>query len=171
DANGIVNVSAKDKATNKEQAIRIQASGGLSDTDIDKMVKDAEANAAEDKKRRELAEARNAGDSLLHATEQQLSEYGDKVDAADRREIETAVADLKTAMGSDNVETIRTKSEALSKAAMKLGEAMYKAVQEDGAAEGETGHAEAGETGAQSGEAVYDADFEEVDEDRKRQSN
>ncbi|MCB9958931.1 MAG: molecular chaperone DnaK [Rhodospirillaceae bacterium] len=171
DANGIVNVSAKDKATNKEQAIRIQASGGLSDADIDKMVKDAEANAADDKKRRELAEVRNAGDSLLHATEQQLNEYGDKVDAADRREIETAVADLKTAMGSDNAETIRTKSEALSKAAMKLGEAMYKAVQEDGAAEGATGQAEAGQPGGQSGEAVYDADFEEVDEDRKRHSN
>ena len=129
DANGIVNVSAKDKGTGKEQQIRIQASGGLSDADIEKMVKDAEAHAAEDKKRRELVEARNQGEALVHSTEKSLAEYGDKVSAADKSAIETAIADLKTALEGEDVEAIKAKTSALAQASMKLGEAMYKASQ------------------------------------------
>ena len=175
DANGIVNVSAKDKATNKEQAIRIQASGGLSDGDIDRMVQEAEANAEEDKRRRELAEARNSADSLIHTTEQQLSEYGDKVAASDKQAIESALTDLRDVKDGEDPEQIRAKTEALGQAAMKLGEAMYRAVQEDAApseASGasDTGPSDSGPSGTQ-GDAVYDADFEEVDDDRKRQSN
>src|SRR5687767_10893546 len=129
DANGLVNVSAKDKATGKEQAIRIQASGGLSDGDIDKMVKDAEANAAGDKKRRGAVEARNHGDALVHSTEKQLVEFGDKVDAADKAAVEAAIADLKSVLSSDDADQIKAKTEALAQAAMKIGEAMYKASQ------------------------------------------
>src|SRR5690606_5044341 len=125
DANGIVNVSAKDKGTGKEQQIRIQASGGLSDTDIDKMVKDAEAHAAEDKARRELVEARNHGEALVHSTEKTLAEYGAKVSAADKSAIEAAVAELKTAIAGEDSEAIKAKTNTLAQASMKLGEAMY----------------------------------------------
>lgn len=165
DANGIVNVSAKDKATGKEQTIRIQASGGLSDADIDRMVKDAEAHAAEDKKRRELVEARNQADGLIHTTERTLSENGDKLPGAEKSAAEAAIAELRTAMAADDVADIKAKTDALAQASMKLGEALYKAGQETGgpgAPGGDSGASEAG------GEKVVDADFEEVDDDRKK---
>src|SRR6201994_1979500 len=129
DANGIVNVGAKAKATGKEQTIRIQANGGLSDADIAKMVKEAEAHAAEDKKRRELIEARNQGDALVHSTEKAMGEHGDKVDASQKQAIEAAAAALKEAVKSDDVEDIKAKTNTLAQASMKLGEAMYKAQQ------------------------------------------
>ena len=166
DANGIVNVSAKDKATSKEQQIRIQASGGLSDDDIEKMVKDAEAHAEEDKKRKEVVEARNQADSLIYTTEKNLKEFGDKVGEDERKEIEDATQALREVMDGDDVQAIRSKIEALAAASMKLGEAMYKASQEAQAESGE----EASESAAKAdGEdaTVVDADFEEV-EDEKR---
>ena len=173
DANGIVNVGARDKATGKEQAIRIQASGGLSDADIEQMVKDAEMHAAEDKARKEEVETRNQADSLIYTTEKNLAEHGDQVPAEDKAGIEDAVAALKTAMEGEDVEDIRAKSETLAQAAMKLGEAMYKAQQEEAAA----GQADAGAPGAdpdaQGGEddsTIVDADFEEVDEEPKDKS-
>ena len=166
DANGIVNVSAKDKATAKEQQIRIQASGGLSDADIDRMVKEAEAHADEDKKRRELVEARNTAETLIHSAEKNLKEYGDKIGAGEKKAIEDAVAALKEAKDGDDVEAITAKSEALSQAAMKLGEAMYKASQEQAAAE-ETAETEATGKSAKGDDAtVVDADFEEVNPDK-----
>ncbi|MBU0725628.1 MAG: molecular chaperone DnaK [Alphaproteobacteria bacterium] len=172
DANGIVNVSAKDKATNKEQAIRIQASGGLSDADIEQMVKDAEANAAEDKKRREAVEARNQAESLVHMTEKNIAEYGDKLPAEDKATIEADLAAVKEAMQGDDAAVIKEKSEKLSQSAMKLGEAMYKA-QQDSQAGGDQPGGDAGTPPGGDGKAgddkVVDADFEEVDdEDRKK---
>jgi molecular chaperone DnaK len=163
DANGIVNVSAKDKATGKEQQIRIQASGGLSDDEIDKMVKEAEANAEEDKKRRELVEARNHADALVHSTEQQLGEHGDKIGEAEKSAIEAAVTELKEAKEGEDVEAIQAKTQALAQAAMKLGEAMYAAEQQ---AAGDGG-GEDGDQGASGAEDVVDAEFEEVDDDKK----
>ncbi|MET1027912.1 MAG: molecular chaperone DnaK [Dongiaceae bacterium] len=165
DANGIVNVSAKDKATGKEQQIRIQASGGLSDVDIDKMVKDAEAHAAEDKKRRALVEARNQAEALIHNAEKQLAEAGDKVAPADKALAESAVAELKTARDGEDVEAIEAKINALTQAVMKIGEALYKAGQA-GEAGGAEGGAQPGAQaeGGQAGDKVVDADFEEVDE-------
>ncbi|CAN2533968.1 MAG TPA: molecular chaperone DnaK [Methylosinus sp.] len=161
DANGIVNVTAKDKATNKEQQIRIQASGGLSDADIDKMVKDAEAHAAEDKTRRELVDVKNHGEAAVHSAEKSLAEFGDKVSAADKSAIEAAIAALKTALEGEDVETIKAKSNELMQASMKLGEAMYKTQQAEGAAPGA-----GGETHAQ--DDVIDADFKEVGGDEKK---
>jgi molecular chaperone DnaK len=161
DANGIVQVTAKDKATNKEQQIRIQASGGLSDADIDKMVKDAEANAAADKAKRDLVEARNQADALIYSSEKTLTELGDKAPASDKEEIEKAIADLKSALASENAEEIKTKTATLTTVSMKLGEQLYKAQQEQAAA----GGAEAGgQAGAQGDDKVVDADFTEVDE-------
>lgn len=161
DANGIVNVSAKDKATGKEQAIRIQASGGLSDGDIDQMVKDAEANAEADKKQRELVEAHNGAEAMIHQTEKQLEEFGDKVPAADKEAIETALTELKEVKDGEDLEAIQQKTQALVQAAMKLGEAMYASQQaEDGS---EEGSAEA--TGEDD---VVDAEFSEVDDDAKK---
>ena len=156
DANGIVSVSAKDKATNKEQSMRIQPSGGLSDDDIKRMVKEAEEHANEDKSRRELAEAKNQGEALAHATEKQLQENGDKIPAADKTAIEQAIAALRTSLETDNTADIAAKTQALVQASMKIGEALY------GGAGG--GGDDAG--GASSGpdqEGVVDADFEEVD--------
>jgi molecular chaperone DnaK len=178
DANGIVQVSAKDKATGKEQQIRIQASGGLSEGDIEKMVKDAEAHAAEDKTRRELVEARNHADSLIHTTERSLQEAGDKVPAGDRDAAQSAIQALKDAIGGDNVEQIRQKTEALAQAAMKLGEAMYRATQgtgpESGGGAGHGGPGSAdpggGPGGATGNDKVVDADFEEVDDQKRRGS-
>ncbi|MAO54503.1 MAG: molecular chaperone DnaK [Rhodospirillaceae bacterium] len=165
DANGIVNVSAKDKATNKEQQIRIQASGGLSDDDIERMVQDAESHADEDKKRRDLVEARNTADTLLHSAEKNLSEYGDKIGGDDKSAIETAIEELKEAKEGEDAEAINAKCEALSQAAMKLGEAMYKAAQEEGEAEG-SADASGGDADAKSEDStVVDADFEEVNPD------
>ena len=165
DANGIVNVSAKDKATNKEQQIRIQASGGLSDADIQKMVKDAEAHAAEDKKRRELVEAKNQGESLVHSTDKSVKEFGDKVSAEDKSAIETAVEALKTALGGEDVEAIKSRTNELLQASMKLGEAMYKASQ----AEAQAGAQPAGEQEPKKDD-VIDAEFKEVGEDDKKKS-
>ncbi|MDP1882837.1 MAG: Hsp70 family protein, partial [Bradyrhizobium sp.] len=134
DANGIVNVSAKDKATGKEQQIRIQASGGLSEADIQKMVKDAEANAAEDKKRRAAVDAKNHADAMVHSTEKALAEHGSKVEESERRAIEDAVSDLKEALKGDDAEAITAKTNTLAQASMKLGEAMYKQAAESDAA-------------------------------------
>ena len=167
DANGIVNVSAKDKGTGKEQQIRIQASGGISDADIEQMVQDAEKHATEDQARKEAAEARNQGESLVHATEKNLTEYGDKVSEEDKAAIETTIADLRTSLEGDNVEDIKAKTEALSQAAMKLGEAMYAAEQAEGGAEGAPEGADAGDASDAAGDDVVDADFEEVNEDDK----
>ena len=168
DANGIVNVSAKDKATGKEQQIRIEASGGLSDADIEQMVKDAEANAEDDKKRREAIEVKNQADAMIHSTEKNLEEHGDKVEASIKEEIEKSISDLKEASEKDDVEEIKTKLDALTKVSMKLGEAMYKAEQEKAAAEGSS--EEASDKTAESDEDIVDADFEEVDEDKKGKS-
>ena len=165
DANGIVNVSAKDKATNKEQAIRIQASGGLSDADIEKMVKDAEANAEADKKKKELVEAKNQGESLVHSTEKTLKEHGDKISASDKTLIENEIKALKTALEADDLSVIKEKTESLMQASLKLGEAMYKAQAEAAQAAGATQGADAGaQSGAQAAgdDKVVDADFEEV---------
>ncbi len=159
DANGIVSVTAKDKATGKEQQIRIQASGGLSDADIQKMVKEAEANAAEDKKRREAVDARNQADSLVHQTEKTLKDLGDKVSASDKTAVESALADLKAVMESGDASLIKSKSEALAQVSMKLGEQLYKS-QQEGATSGASSES-APDTG------VVDAEFSEVAEDKK----
>jgi len=170
DANGIVNVSAKDKATGKEQQIRIQASGGLSDGDIDRMVREAEEHSAEDQKRKEAVEARNQADAMIHATEKNLKEYGDQVPEPDKQAIETAIADLRTALEGEDIEAIKSKTEALGQASMKLGEAMYKASQAEGAAD--AGAPDSEDTGPAGGgtsdESVVDADFEEVDPDKDK---
>jgi len=171
DANGIVQVSAKDKATGKEQQIRIQASGGLSESDVDKMVKDAEAHAEEDKKRRELVEAKNQADSLIHTTERSLQEAGDKVPAGDRDAVQSALQALKDVSGSDDAAQIKAKTEALAQASMKLGEALYKAQQGAGDAGGPSGGAgPGGGAGPAGDDNVVDADFEEVDDQKKHRS-
>jgi len=167
DANGIVNVTAKDKATNKEQQIRIQASGGLSDADIEKMVKDAELNAAEDKLRRELVDAKNQGEAMIHSAEKSVSEHGDKVSAADKSTIEAAVTALKSALEGDDVETIKAKTNELVQASMKLGEAMYKAQQ---GAEGAAADGAAAQDAHAHKDDVIDADFKEVGGDEKKKS-
>ena len=162
DANGIVNVSAKDKGTGKEQQIKIQASGGLSDSDIDQMVQDAEKFAEEDKKRRESAEARNQADSLVHATEKQLEEHGDKIDASLKSDVETKIAALKTALEGDDAADINAKAQELSQEAMKMGQAIYEQEQANAGAEAP---ADSGEK--QADDDVVDAEFSEVDEDKK----
>ncbi len=161
DANGIVNVSAKDKATNKEQAIRIQASGGLSDADIEKMVKDAEANAEADKKKKELVEVRNQAEALIHTTEKTLKENGDKISAADKSQIEEAIKTLKSAMEADDAANIKERTDALMQASLKLGEAMYKQQAEAAQAAGAAGP-EAASAEQPKDDKVVDADFEEV---------
>jgi len=164
DANGIVNVSAKDKGTGKEQQIRIQASGGLSDDDIDKMVKEAEQFAEEDKKRKSAAEAKNNAESLIHTTERQLSEHGDALEAEVKTEIENAVSEAKQAVESGDVDQMTEKTNALAQAAMKMGEAMYKAQQaETEAAAGP----DAGTSPPPTEEDVVDAEFSEVDDENK----
>jgi molecular chaperone DnaK len=163
DANGIVNVSAKDKGTGKEHQIRIQASGGLSDADIDKMVKDAEANAESDKKRKALVEARNQAEALVHSAEKSLKDYGDKVSEADRTAISDAIAALKTATEGDDPADIEAKSQTLAEASMKLGQAMYEAQQTEAA------EADAKADAAKDSDVV-DADFEELDDDDKKKS-
>ena len=159
DSNGIVNVSAADKATGKEQAIRIEASGGLSDDDIENMVKDAEANAEADKARRESAEARNNAESLIHATEKTIAENEDKIELADKDAAEIAISDLQTALEGEDLDDINAKAQALSQAAMKIGESVYKAQQEAEAA------GDAAADAQMDGEDVVDADFEEVSDD------
>ena len=164
DANGIVNVSAKYKGTGKEQQIRIQASGGLSDADIEQMVKDAEAHSSEDKARRELVEMRNQAEAVLHTTERNLKEHGDKVSTSDKTAIEAALEELRAVKDGDDKDEIQKKSDAAVTASMKLGEAIYKAQAEADSA------ADAAEAGADQGpgdDGVVDADFEEVDDDKK----
>jgi molecular chaperone DnaK len=160
DANGIVNVSARDKGTGKEQQIRIQASGGLSEVDIEKMVKEAEIHADEDKKRRALVEARYQAESLVHSTEKSLAEHGNRLDAKDKTAIENALTELKSAISSGDGGQIEAKSRVLSQTATKLGEAVYRAAQSQGA-NGD------GQTGTSSGDDVVDAEFEDV-QDQKR---
>jgi molecular chaperone DnaK len=167
DANGIVSVNAKDKATGKEQSIRIQASGGLSDDEIERMVSEAEAHADEDKKARERAEAKNQGDSLIHSTEKALTEHGDKISDEEKGAIESAIAALKEAVKTDDLEDIKAKTAELGQASMKLGEAMYKAQageQGDDGDAGDSGDAEQ----PQQDENVVDAEFSEVDDDQKK---
>ena len=171
DANGIVNVSAKDKGTGKEQQIKIQASGGLSDDEIEKMVKDAEANKSEDEAKKEKVEAKNQAEGLLHSTEQNLKEHGDKISEEEKTTIENAIEELKVAKDSDNLDEIKTKTETLVQASMKLGEAIYKsqAEQNTGAQPGTDQPFEESNNPDKSGENedVVDADFEEVDDDKK----
>ena len=157
DANGIVNVQAKDKATAKEQSIRIQANGGLSDADIEQMVKEAEANSASDKKRKETVEARNQGEALIHSTEKAMAEHGDKVGAPEKGAIETAIAELKTALEGEEADEIKAKTQALAQASMKLGEAMY--AQPPGGDDDDHD---------QSDDGVVDAEFEEVDDNKSK---
>ncbi|WP_312166304.1 molecular chaperone DnaK [Phenylobacterium sp.] len=161
DANGIVNVSARDKATAKEQSIRIQANGGLSDADIEKMVKEAEANKAEDEKRKAAVEAKNQAEAVVHSTEKALAEHGDKVSGSDKEAIETALADLKTELEGEDAEAIAAKTQTLIQASMKLGEAMYAAQQ---------GGSEEQPEGAAADDDVVDAEFEEVDGDDEKKS-
>jgi molecular chaperone DnaK len=180
DANGIVNVSAKDKATGKEQQIRIQASGGLSDADIERMVKDAESHAEEDKKKRALVEARNQAEALINTTERTVKENGDKVPEAEKSAIEAAIADLRAVTSGEDTAAITAKTEALAQLSMKLGEAMYKAQAasaggDDTAGPG-TGPGPGGDGAASGGhgkpgdDKVVDADFEEVDDPKKHKS-
>ena len=166
DANGIVNVSAKDKATNKEQQIRIQASGGLADDEIERMVRDAESHADEDKQRRETVETKNHAEALIHSTEKTLSEHGDKIDAAEKTAIESQIADLREALASEDAEAVKARMELLGQSTMKLGEAMYKAEQQAGAGAASAEEATADKK-AEAPDNVVDADFEEVDDDRK----
>ncbi|MCW5684229.1 MAG: molecular chaperone DnaK [Pseudolabrys sp.] len=163
DANGIVNVHAKDKGTGKEQQIRIQASGGLSEADIEKMVKDAEAHADEDKKRKAAVEAKNHGEALIHSTEKALSEHGSKIGDGDRSAIENAIADLKEALKGDDADAIAQKTNTLAQASMKLGEAMYKQQTEAGAAGGDA-------AAGQPKDDVVDAEFTEVDDKNDKKS-
>jgi molecular chaperone DnaK len=165
DANGIVNVSARDKGTNKEQKITIQASGGLSDADIERMVKEAEENAEADKKLKELVEARNQAESLIHATEKSVKEHGDKVDEATREAIAAAVTDLQSVVEGEDATVIKDKSQALAEASMKLGEAIYKAQAEEEAAAEEAETAD--DIPAEEADDIVDAEFEEVDDDKK----
>jgi molecular chaperone DnaK len=171
DANGIVNVSAKDKATGKEQQIRIQASGGLADSDIDRMVKEAEEHAEEDKKRKAKVESRNHADALIHETEKTLKEHGDKIPASDKEAIEQAISDLRGVMDGDDVDAITAKTEALGQASMKLGEAMYKASQAEAeAGPGPDSGSGEGTSAGESDEKVVDAEFEEVDPDKDKKA-
>src|SRR3984893_10917883 len=170
DANGIVNVHAKDKGTGKEQQIRIQASGGLTEADIERMVKDAEAHAEEDKKRKAQVEAKNQAKALIHTTEKALSEHGSKVSEGERRSIENAMADLKEALKGDDAGAISAKSQVLAQASMKLGEAMYKQSQES-AASGAAGTGPGGDGAGGRKDDVVDAEFTEVDDDKKNKKS
>jgi molecular chaperone DnaK len=166
DANGIVSVQAKDKATGKEQQIRIQASGGLNEADIQRMVKEAEANAEADKQRREAVEARNAAEGLVHQVEKNLKEHGDKLGAQEKGEAEAAIAAAKSALEGTDTEAVKQATERLSQAAMKIGEAMYKAEQAQAQPGGEGPQ---GGPGGKADDKVVDAEFEEVDDKKKKQ--
>ena len=167
DANGIVNVSAKDKGTGKEQQIKIQASGGLSEDEIDKMVKEAEANAESDKKKRENIDAKNQADSMIHSAEKNLKEFGDKVSDQEKNAIESDIKNLKDAIASDDSEKIKSGLEALTQSSMKLGEAMYKSQQQDASQPSDQEQA-TGDKASEKNEKVVDAEFEEVKEDNKQ---
>ncbi|MDP7215634.1 MAG: Hsp70 family protein, partial [Rhodospirillales bacterium] len=172
DANGIVNVSAKDKATGKEQQIRIQASGGLADGDIERMINEAEQHAEEDKKCRQLVDVRNQADALIHTSEKNLQEFGDKIAEEEKTAIENTIKDLREALESDDIDAIKGKIETLSQAAMKLGEAMYKASQEQEAEASSQETAPNESDGADAAEPnVVDADFEEVDPDKDKKDD
>jgi molecular chaperone DnaK len=166
DANGIVNVSAKDKATNKEQQIRIQASGGLSDAEVDKMVKEAEANAAEDKKRKDSVEAKNHAESLMHSTQKSVVELGDKIAPADKEAVDAAMVEVKAAIEGGDAEVIKEKTNVLAQAAMKLGEALYKQSGAGASADGEVPNMEKDD----DEDDIVDADFTEVGDDDKKSS-
>ncbi len=168
DANGIVNVQAKDKATGKEQQIRIQASGGLSDADIKRMVKEAEEHAAEDKERRALVEAKNQGEALIHQTEKTLSELGEKVAQGDRQGVEAGIASLREALKGDDKSAIEAKTQALAQLSMKIGEQLYKSQAEAQQGEPQSGGPGGAQGGGQGDDKVVDADFEEVDDDKKK---
>jgi len=163
DANGIVNVSAKDKGTGKEQQIRIQASGGLSDADIEQMVKDAEAHSSEDKEKRELVETKNQAEAVIHTTERNIKEHGDKVTDSDKAAIEAAMDELRAVKDGDDKDEIQKKTEATITASMKLGEAIYK---EQAEADGAEAAAQDGADDGPGDDGVVDADFEEVDDDK-----
>ena len=166
DANGIVSVSAKDKGTGKEQKIQIQASGGLSDDEIQKMVKDAEANKEADKKKRETVDARNQADSLVFSTEKSLKEHGDKISAEEKKAIENGIADLKKSLEGTDIEDIKKKTQSLIQVSMKLGEAVYKSQQkpkDDDKGSGGPKDAKPGEK-----DNVVDADFEDIKEDKEK---
>ena len=167
DANGIVNVSAKDKGTGKEQKIQIQASGGLSDEDINKMVKEAEANKDADKKKREAVDARNQADTILHTTEKNVKEHGSKVTEADKKAIETASADLRNALKGTDIEDIKKKTQNLIQSSMKLGEAIYKDQQ---AAKPKPEDKKKDNNNEKKDDNVVDADFEEVKDENKEKS-
>jgi molecular chaperone DnaK len=171
DANGIVNVTAKDKGTGKEQQIRIQASGGLSDDDIERMVKEAEENASADKAKRESVDARNQADSIIHTTEKSLADHGDKIDSGEKQAIEDAIAELKATLEDENasLDDINSQTETLAQASMKLGEAVYAAQQAEGAEAAASEGAEQASAGG-ADDDVVDADFEEVDDDKKNAS-
>ena len=166
DANGIVSVSAKDKGTGKEQKIQIQASGGLSDEEIKKMVKDAEANKEADKKKRETADARNQADTIIHTTEKNLKEHGSKISDTDKKAIETGISDLRNALKGTDTEEVKKKTQALVQSSMKLGEAVYKSQQKNS----EKKDTKQGKD-SKNKENVVDADFEEVKEDKKEDKN
>merc|ERR1712159_131060 len=167
DANGIVNVSAKDKGTGKEQKIQIQASGGLSDEEIEKMVKDAEANKDADKKKREAVEVRNKADTLTHSTEKNLKEHGSKISDAEKKAIEDSSSTLKDALKSENIEDIKKKTEALVQASMKLGEAIYKSQQNT---KPDSNKDDGNDNKGKKDDNVVDADFEEVKDENKEKS-
>jgi molecular chaperone DnaK len=167
DANGIVSVSAKDKGTGKEQKIQIQASGGLSDEEINKMVKDAEANKEADKKKREAVDARNQADTIIHTTEKNLKEHGGKISDADKKAIETGISDLRNALKGTDTEEVKKKTQALVQSSMKLGEAIYKSQQKDAGKKG--AQQNKGAKKEQNKENVVDADFEEVKEDKSNE--
>ena len=166
DANGIVSVSAKDKGTGKEQKIQIQASGGLSEEEINKMVKDAEANKESDKKKRETVDVRNQADTIIHTTEKQLKEHGSKISEADKKAIETGISDLRNALKGTDTEEVKKKTQTLVQSSMKLGEAVYKSQQKDTGKKGAQ-QSKSSESKAKDKDNVVDADFEEVKEDKK----
>ncbi len=167
DANGIVHVSAKDLATGKEQSIKITASSGLSEEEIEKMVKDAESHAEEDKKKRALAEARNNLDSLIYMTEKNLKEYGDKIDSSEKANIDSALQDARTALDSNDTDTIKSAADRLTQVSHKLAEAMYAKASQTAQEQGGTGEAEKGEdTQKKPDEDVVEAEFEEVKDNK-----
>ena len=168
DANGIVSVSAKDKGTQKEQKIQIQASGGLSDEEINKMVKDAEANKEADKKKRETVDARNQADSLVFSTEKSLKEHGDKISAEEKKAIESAISDLKNSLKGTDVEDVKKKTQSLIQVSMKLGEAVYKNQQKSQNKKDDGDESKDGKAKGENKENVVDADFEDVKEDKEK---
>ena len=165
DANGIVSVSAKDKGTGKEQKIQIQASGGLSEEEIKKMVKDAEANKEADKKKRETVDVRNQADTIIHTTEKNLKEHGSKISDVDKKTIETGISELRNSLKGTDTEEVKKKTQTLIQSSMKLGEAVYKDQQKNNASK-DTKHNESSKNKNQNKENVVDADFEEVKEDK-----